>query len=144
MTEPCPRWSRSAALTVVHTVSATTSLPFEHVERAPAGLRATLRWKPLDLGAAPDWSTLEVSGPVTTLDGMGRPWFEYRASVHSRAAFAPTAAHSPPPPSPAARPWPLSGHRKGNTGVVDSPEPSLANAAGPADMASLRWSVGSR
>jgi hypothetical protein len=48
-----------------------------------------LRCQLLDLGAAPDWSTLEVSGPVTTLDGMGRPWFEYRASVHSRAAFAP-------------------------------------------------------
>ena len=43
----------------------------------------------LDLGAVPDWSTLEVSGPVTMLDGMGRPWFEYRASVQSRAAFAP-------------------------------------------------------
>ena len=89
MTEPCPRWSRSAALTVVHTVSATTSLPFEHVERATAGLRAKLRWKLLDLGAAPDWSTLDVSGPVTTLDGMGRPWFEYRASVLGRAASAP-------------------------------------------------------
>jgi hypothetical protein len=48
-----------------------------------------LRWKLLDLGAAPDWSTLDVSGPVTTLDGMGRPWFEYRASVLGRAAFAP-------------------------------------------------------
>jgi len=83
------RWSWSATLTVVHTVSATTSLPYEHVERATAGLRAKLRYQLLDLGAAPDWSTLEVSGPVTTLDGMGRPWFEYRASVLGRAAFAP-------------------------------------------------------
>jgi hypothetical protein len=83
------RWSRSATLTVVHTVSATTSLPYEHVERDTAGLRATLRHQLLDLGAAPDWSTLEVSGPVTTPDGMGRPWFEYRGSVQSRAAFDP-------------------------------------------------------
>ena len=104
MTEPCPRWSRSAALTVVHTVSATTSLPFEHVERATAGLRAKLRWKLLDLGAAPDWSTLDVSGPVTTLDGMGRPWFEYRASVHSRAAFAPRPPRIAAPHSTATRP----------------------------------------
>jgi hypothetical protein len=80
--------SGSATLTVVHTFSATTSLPYEHVERATAGLRAKLRYKLLDLGAAPDWSTLEVSGPVTTPDGMGRPWFEYRASVQS-VAFAP-------------------------------------------------------
>jgi hypothetical protein len=62
-------------------------LPYEHVERATAGLRAKLRYQLLNLGAAPDWSTLEGSGPVTTLDGMGRPWFEYRASVQSRAAF---------------------------------------------------------
>jgi hypothetical protein len=83
------RWSWSATLTVVHTVSATPSLPYEHALRATAGLRATLPYQLLDLGAAPDWSTLEVSGPVTTLDGMGRPWFEDRASVQSRAAFGP-------------------------------------------------------
>ena len=83
------RWSRSATLIVVHTVWATTSLPYEHVARATAGLRANLRYKLLDLGAAPDWSTLQVSGPVTTPDGMGRPWFEYPASVHSPAAFDP-------------------------------------------------------
>jgi hypothetical protein len=83
------RWWWSATLTVVSTVSATTSLPYEHVERARAGLRAKLRYRLLDLGAAPDWSTLEVSGPVTTLDGMGRPWFAYRASVQSCAASGP-------------------------------------------------------
>jgi hypothetical protein len=89
VTEPCPAGSRSATLTIVHTVSATTSLPYEHVERATAGLRAELRYKLLDLGAAPDWSTLEVGGPVTTLDGRRRPWFEYRASMQSRAAIDP-------------------------------------------------------
>jgi hypothetical protein len=82
--------------TVVHTVSATTSLSYEHVQRAWAGLRATLRYQLLDFGAAPDWSTLEVSGPVTTLDGMGRP-----SPDECQAA-------DPPVPNTAATPWLLA------------------------------------
>jgi hypothetical protein len=70
------RWSWSATLAVMHTVSATTSLPYEQVEQATADLRPSCA-----ASCSADW--------------------------------------------------------KGNTGVVDSPEPSLANAAG-------QWIFGQR
>jgi hypothetical protein len=66
--------------------SATTALPYEHLERATAGLRGTLRQLVLDDGAGelPDWSTLQVAGPVTTTGARGRTWYEYAATVESR------------------------------------------------------------
>jgi hypothetical protein len=136
------RWSWSATLTVVHTVSATTSLPYEHVERATAGLRAKLRYKLLDLGTAPDWSTLKVSGPVTTIDGMGRPWFEYRVRAEPRRV-------RPRPPRVAAAfhsDTPLAVGRGLDKGPGRDRRSSTVagQCRRPADMASMWWSVVSR
>jgi hypothetical protein len=71
---------------VVGTYSATTALPYPHLERATAGLRAELRHRLLaaEVDELPDWSTLEVRGPVEVLDGLGRTWFEYEATVAGR------------------------------------------------------------
>ena len=68
------------------TVSATTALPYENLERATAGLRGQLRLQLLDGGddGLPDWSTLQIAGPVTTTDARGRTWYEYAATVDSR------------------------------------------------------------
>lgn len=70
------------------TYRATTALPYEHLERATAGLRAELRHQVLaaeGAGAQPDWSTLEVTGPVLRPDSRGTVWFEYAATVDLRA-----------------------------------------------------------
>lgn len=65
------------------TYTATTALPYAHLERATAGLRAELRHQ-LAAGKLADWSTLQVTGPAEVLDGYGRLWFEYRAILESR------------------------------------------------------------
>ena len=57
------------------------ALPYEHVERATAGLRGRLQLMAADDGAVPDWSTLTVTGPTTSLDARGRTWFESTATV---------------------------------------------------------------
>lgn len=67
----------------VPTYSATTALPYPHLERATAGLRAELRHR-LDVGELADWSTLEVTGPAEVPDGLQRVCYEYRASVDTR------------------------------------------------------------
>lgn len=61
--------------------TATTALPYPHLERATAGLRTELRHQLLAAGELADWSTLEVTGPSEVLDGHGRLWFECRATV---------------------------------------------------------------
>jgi hypothetical protein len=63
---------------------ATTALPYPHLERATAGLRAELRHQ-LPAGSLPDWSTLQLDGPTEVPDGRGRPWFEYRATLGAPA-----------------------------------------------------------
>src|SRR4051812_37716749 len=73
---PSPAWS--ATLMVVSTFTATTALPYEHLDRATAGLRAELR-RQLAAGDLADWSTFRVTGPTEVADGRGRPWFEYGA-----------------------------------------------------------------
>jgi hypothetical protein len=73
----------------VSTFTATTALPYEHLERATSGLRAELRQKLLHAGVheMPVWDTVEVTGPYEFTDLRGRTWFEYRATVESRTPF---------------------------------------------------------
>jgi hypothetical protein len=65
------------------TFTATTALPYEHLERATAGLRAERRRQLLhvDVHRTPVWETLMVTGPHMFTDLRGRVWFEYRATV---------------------------------------------------------------
>ena len=71
------------------TFRATTVLPYEHTERATAGLRAELRRQLLQANVhlMPLWETFEVTGPVKMTDARGQIWFEYRATVESRHTF---------------------------------------------------------
>jgi hypothetical protein len=71
---------------VVSTFTASTALPYEHLARATAGLRAELRQKVLREGdhEMPLWDTFEVTGPYEFTDRRGRTWFEYRATVSKR------------------------------------------------------------
>jgi hypothetical protein len=59
------RRARSATLASVSTFTASTALPYEHLERATAGLRAELRQKLLhaDVHQMPMWETFEAAGP---------------------------------------------------------------------------------
>jgi hypothetical protein len=70
----------------VTTYSATTALPCEHLERATAGLRTELRSRLFRAVTpeSPDWDSLVVRGPVRTVDGRGRVWFTYTATMTSR------------------------------------------------------------
>lgn len=65
------------------TFTATTALPYPHLERATAGLRAELRHRLIDAGIleAPDWSSLTVEGPQQFADERGHVWFGYWASL---------------------------------------------------------------
>jgi hypothetical protein len=60
-------------------------LPYEHLERATAGLRGGLRLMAAVDGVTSAWSTLSVTGPTTTLDGLGQTWFERSAAVEGAA-----------------------------------------------------------
>ena len=66
--------------------TATAALPYEHLERATAGLRVELRRQLLaaDVHVMPLWETFAVTGPNVFKDLRGRTWYEYRASVESR------------------------------------------------------------
>jgi hypothetical protein len=65
------------------------ALPYEHLERATAELRAELRRQLLaaDVHEMPKWETFVVTGPTEFTDLRGRTWFEYRATVESRRPF---------------------------------------------------------
>jgi hypothetical protein len=67
------------------TFTATTALPYPHLERATTGLRGELRRQMVatQVPEAPRWDSLEVRGPVEATDGRGRTWFEYRAAVQA-------------------------------------------------------------
>ena len=67
------------------TFTATTALPYEHLERATAGLCAELRRQLLAAGVEEPlrWDALAVTGPVKAADALGRTWFEYRATVET-------------------------------------------------------------
>jgi hypothetical protein len=70
--------------------SASTALPYEHLERATSGLRAELRQRLLhaDVHEMPVWETFTVTGPHPFTDLRRRVWFENRASVGSRNALS--------------------------------------------------------
>jgi hypothetical protein len=69
------------------TFTATTALPYPHLERATAGLRGALRQQLLAAGvmAVPDWSTLTVTGPQEFADERGQLWFGHRATLDGQA-----------------------------------------------------------
>ena len=67
-------------MTNVPTYTATAAYPHDNAERATSALRGALRQQvPID--KCIDWTTLEVSGPFTVPDGLGRQWFGYEATV---------------------------------------------------------------
>jgi hypothetical protein len=70
--------------------SATTALPREDLQRATAALRVELRGRLLTDAAVdvPDWDSLVVQAPVRTVDGRGRVWFLYTATVAGRRPVA--------------------------------------------------------
>lgn len=65
------------------TFTATTALPYPHLERATAGLRAELRNQLLvaNVVAVLDWTRLTVEGPAEFTDDHGRVWFGYWATL---------------------------------------------------------------
>jgi hypothetical protein len=81
----------------VRQFSASTALPYEHLERATAGLGADLRQRLLhaDVHEMPAWETFTVTGPHGFTDPRGRVWFEYRVSVKSRGPFDRTPGVEP-------------------------------------------------
>jgi hypothetical protein len=87
----------SASLPVVSTFSATAALPYEHLDRATAGLRTELRRQVLaaDVHTTPRWDTFAVTGPREFADLRGRVWYEYRATVESRPPFPSTTTGTP-------------------------------------------------
>ncbi len=78
--------------------SATAAVPYEHLERATAGISAELRRQILaaDVQAIPRWETLTVSGSRKFTDLYGRIWYEYRATVESRPSFGSMTTGTPP------------------------------------------------
>jgi hypothetical protein len=73
----------------VSTFSAATALPYEHLERATAGLKGELRRQLLaaNVHTTPRWETFDVTGPIESADVRGRIWYEYRATVEYRTPF---------------------------------------------------------
>jgi hypothetical protein len=78
----------------VATYEAKTALPYKHLQRATAGLRAELRDQLLAAGDGGllDWSTLQVTGPERVVDERGHVWWTYEASVESRSSWGPVAS----------------------------------------------------
>jgi hypothetical protein len=76
--------------------SASTALPYEHLERATAGLRAELRRRLLtaDVHEMPTWKTFDVTGPTEFTDLRGRR-YEYRATMEGRRPFHRTTTVTP-------------------------------------------------
>ena len=63
--------------------STATALPYPHLERATAELRAMQRAQ-LAARELADRASLVVTSPVQVPDARGRVWHEYRAGVHIR------------------------------------------------------------
>ncbi len=59
---------------------ARTALPYAHLERATAGLRAQLRLH-VPVTETPDWTSFTVTGPAEVRDANGNVWQEYAAEV---------------------------------------------------------------
>lgn len=70
------------------TYRATASYPYVDSDRAVAALRGQLRAAAMNDGAAPDWSTLLVSGPTEVIGARGIRWYEWAATVDSQQIAA--------------------------------------------------------
>lgn len=70
------------------TYKATATYPYADSERAVAALRGQLRITAMNNGAAPDWSTLRVTGPTEVIGARGIVWYEWAATVDSHEIAA--------------------------------------------------------
>lgn len=68
------------------TLTATAAMPYEHLERATAGLRGQLRELAAAADAVPDWTTLTVTGPAQDVGAHGRIWYRWTATVLAETA----------------------------------------------------------
>jgi hypothetical protein len=66
------------------TYRATTALPYDNRERATRGLRGQLRVTAMADSAAPDWTTLCVTGPAEAPGPCGAVWVKWSAAVQAR------------------------------------------------------------
>jgi hypothetical protein len=64
--------------------TATGALPYDNVERATSGLQGELRHALATASKEPDWSTLEVEGPIEAKGASGRMWYRWTASVEPK------------------------------------------------------------
>ena len=62
-------------------LEATAARPYDSAQRAAAALRGQLRLLAVDQGLTADWTSFDVTGPITATDAQGRPWFEYRGTL---------------------------------------------------------------
>ncbi len=85
----------SATLAIVSTSSTTTAMPYEHLERASAGLCAELRQCLLhaDVDESPSWNTVSVTVPPMFSALRGRTWYQYPATGESRRPFGAPSGH---------------------------------------------------
>lgn len=67
---------------------ANTALPYIDRDRAVTALRGHLRKLAADERAAPDWSTLRVSGPDEVVGAHGVVWYEWSATVNAHGEAA--------------------------------------------------------
>lgn len=71
------------------TYRTTATYPYiADADRAVADLRGQLRIAAMNDGAAPDWSTLRVTGPTEVVGARGIVWYEWSASVDSQEIAA--------------------------------------------------------
>ena len=66
-------------------VTATTIHLYADESRAAAALRSDLREQLARRWQFPDWSTLQVTGPVKVLGASGRTWYRWKATVSAKA-----------------------------------------------------------
>ena len=66
------------------TFSASAALPYDDLDRATGSLRDEMRHALASVDEAPDWSTLEVEGPIEVMGASGRTWYRWTATVESR------------------------------------------------------------
>ena len=63
------------------------ALPRLDESRAVAALRGELREQAAARWQVPDWSTLEVSGPVEVAGASGRVWYRWAATVEATTSL---------------------------------------------------------
>ena len=70
------------------TLTAHAAYRYVNEERATAGLRGQLREQAAAAGQLPDWSTFAVAAPTEHSGAHGRRWFQWVATVETRAGNA--------------------------------------------------------